>query len=410
MPSDAKPNLTPKLRFPEFRDKPGWNDGATSDIAVVLQGYGFPEKHQGRRTGELPFYKVSDISRTLDLGSHYIDEAAHYIDQQTLKELKAKTIPEGTTIFAKIGEALRLNKRVITTKPCVIDNNTAGVKAIEGKATDLFLYYLWLTVSLEDHAGGVVPAVNKSAIESIPVLYPSSPEQQKIASCLSTLDELIGAENQKLDALQSHKKGLMQQIFPREGETLPRLRFPEFQNAPEWEDKTLSDACRMQAGKFVAASDIKEQPADGLFPCYGGNGLRGYTQTYTHEGRYPLIGRQGALCGNVKLGGGKFHATEHALVATAQQGVDESWLYYVLDFLNLNRFATGQAQPGLSVDVLEKIPVAIPKEKNEQERIATCLSSLDDLITAQGDKVEALKTHKKGLMQGLFPSTAEEEA
>jgi type I restriction enzyme S subunit len=187
----------------------------------------------------------------------------------------------------------------------------------------------------------------------------------------------------------------------------PRLRFPEFRDAEGWEVKTLKDTCQMQAGKFVAASDIKEQNEGNFFPCYGGNGLRGFTATSTHEGVYPLIGRQGALCGNVKLASGKFHATEHALVATPRQKVELVWLYYVLNLLNLNRFATGQAQPGLSVDVLEKISVAIPPTLPEQQRIADCLSSLDALITAQARKVDALKSHKKGLMQQLFPRTGE---
>ena len=188
---------------------------------------------------------------------------------------------------------------------------------------------------------------------------------------------------------------------------VPKLRFPEFQDAGEWREKTLVDACKMQSGKFVAASEIKEQNANGMFPCYGGNGLRGFTATHTHHGTYPLIGRQGALCGNVKLATGRFHATEHAVVATPNQGVDLVWLYYLLDLLNLNRFATGQAQPGLSVDVLEKVPVAIPKDEREQQRIAACLSSLDELIAAQARKVNALKTHKKGLMQKLFPREGE---
>jgi type I restriction enzyme S subunit len=137
----------------------------------------------------------------------------------------------------------------------------------------------------------------------------------------------------------------------------------------------------MQAGKFVSASEIREENAEGLFPCYGGNGLRGYTSTFTHSGKYPLIGRQGALCGNVKLGLGQFHATEHAVVVTPKDGVAIDWLFYLLDFLNLNQYATGQAQPGLSVD---------------------------DLIAAQTQKLEALKTHKKGLMQQLFPSPEEQ--
>lgn len=232
----------------------------------------------------------------------------------------------------------------------------------------------------------------------------TSGEQQKIAECLSTLDELIEAESRKLNALKDHKKGLMQQLFPREGETRPRLRFPEFCNAPEWTARRLGDACSLQAGMFVRASEIKDQYEVGLYPCYGGNGLRGYTATFTHDGAFPLVGRQGALCGNVKFCTGKFHATEHALVATPKTGIDVKWLYYALDFLNLNRFATGQAQPGLSVDVLEKVHFSAPDKVDEQHRIAACLSSLDDLIAAQSEKLKALRTHKRGLMQQLFPS------
>lgn len=188
---------------------------------------------------------------------------------------------------------------------------------------------------------------------------------------------------------------------------VPKLRFPEFRDTGAWKQKVLGDACRMQAGKFVAASEIKEQNAVDLFPCYGGNGLRGFTATFTHDGTYPLIGRQGALCGNVKLATNRFHATEHAVVVSANQGIEVIWLYYLLDTLNLNRFATGQAQPGLSVDVLEKAPVKISKSVSEQQRIADCLTSLDELIAAQGRKLDALKTHKSGLMQQLFPREGE---
>ena len=187
----------------------------------------------------------------------------------------------------------------------------------------------------------------------------------------------------------------------------PKLRFPEFRDAAGWEEQTLSFACQMQAGKFVSASEIKEQNAQGLYPCFGGNGLRGYTATFTHSGKYSLIGRQGALCGNVKIGFGQFHATEHAVVVTPKNGIKGDWLFYLLDLLNLNRFATGQAQPGLSVDVLQKLPIAIPNQEPEQQKIAECLSSVDELIAAQARKLDALKTHKKGLMQQLFPREGE---
>lgn len=187
----------------------------------------------------------------------------------------------------------------------------------------------------------------------------------------------------------------------------PELRFPEFRDGQAWEAKTLKSVCEMQAGRFVQASEIREKSKPGLYPCYGGNGLRGYTETFTHSGKYPLIGRQGALCGNVKLADGQFHATEHALVATPRDRIDVDWLFHALERMNLNQYATGQAQPGLSVDVLERVAICLPHCEQEQQRIAECLSSLDELIGAAGQKIDALKIHRNWLTRQLFPSKDE---
>ena len=188
---------------------------------------------------------------------------------------------------------------------------------------------------------------------------------------------------------------------------MPELRFPEFEEGGAWQGSTLGDICDLRAGKFVAASDIAEAPGSDLFPCYGGNGLRGHTRSFTHDGKYSLIGRQGALCGNVRLFEGKFHATEHAVVATPKNGVGTDWLFYALGLLELNQYAIGQAQPGLSVQVLEKISIPVPTDPVEQQKVADCLTSLDEVIAAQGRKVEALKTYKRGLMRQLFPREGE---
>ncbi|MYH56683.1 MAG: restriction endonuclease subunit S [Boseongicola sp. SB0675_bin_26] len=205
----------PRLRFPEFRDSSGWKTGRCRDIANVLPGYGFPDRFQGNKMGQFPFYKVSDISRTIEERKNVISEARNYIESDVLDEIRGKPVPAGTIIFAKIGEAIRSNRRVITTKPAVIDNNTAGVKAIEIKCSDEFLFYLWSNVSLIDHAGGVVPAVSKSALENVPLCYPNDPEEQhRIADCLGPLDDLIEAEGRMLDVLRHYKQGLMQQLFP----------------------------------------------------------------------------------------------------------------------------------------------------------------------------------------------------
>lgn len=212
----APGETTPHLRFPKFREVGPWETKPLSEIADVLQGYGFPEKHQGKTSGKYPFYKVSDISNALASGSFFIEHSANYVDDLDLKALKAKTVPKGTTIFAKIGEAIRSNKRALTTKECVIDNNTAGVSAKEGQANGMFLFYLFSMVNLIDHSGGVVPAVNKTAIESMPLTCPDLSEQRRIADCLSSLDDLIREKEKLVVGLEDHKRGLMQRLLPGE--------------------------------------------------------------------------------------------------------------------------------------------------------------------------------------------------
>ncbi len=158
----------------------------------------------------------------------------------------------------------------------------------------------------------------------------------------------------------------------------------------------------MQAGKFVSASEINENLNADFFPCYGGNGLRGYIKSFNHDGKFALIGRQGALCGNVTLANGKFHATEHAVVATANIDMDTAWMFYLLMYLNLNQYATGMAQPGLSVQNLERIEATVPKTVQEQQKISSFLSLIDNRIQTQSKIIEGLKVLKGALSRKLF--------
>ncbi len=186
----------------------------------------------------------------------------------------------------------------------------------------------------------------------------------------------------------------------RKNPNVPNLRFPEFQG--EWEEKKLGGVCRMQAGKFINASEIFDKQNDNLFPCYGGNGLRGYAESFNHNGIYPLIGRQGALCGNVTLAKGKFYATEHAIVVKPEKNNDTICMFYLLSSLNLNQYATGQAQPGLSVQNLEKIEILLPEVKAEQIKIGTFLSLIDERIKTQIKIIEDLKLLKSTLSKRLL--------
>ncbi len=136
----------------------------------------------------------------------------------------------------------------------------------------------------------------------------------------------------------------------------------------------------MQAGKNIQASELKEYSSESPYPCYGGNGIRGYLPKYSHEGFYPIVGRQGALCGNINMASGKFYATEHAVVVDYFSNTEPLLCRYFLEVLNLNQYATATAQPGLSVAKIEEVPIPLPPIQ-EQTRIIKAVENLFERIT-----------------------------
>lgn len=143
--------------------------------------------------------------------------------------------------------------------------------------------------------------------------------------------------------------------------------------------KSLGEVVKMQAGKNIKASQIHPSQTDeNLYPCFGGNGIRGYVNNLSHQGEYVIIGRQGALCGNVQRVKGNFYATEHAVVVTVSDLIDVDWAYHMLSFMNLNQYASKSAQPGLAVGKLEQLEIPVPN-LSEQKRVAKILDKLDTI-------------------------------
>ncbi|TXH68883.1 MAG: restriction endonuclease subunit S [Thiothrix sp.] len=379
--------FVPKLRFRGFEKIADWQILPLGDVAENLDNRRIPITESDRVKGKIPYYGASGI---IDYVKEFIFDEEVLCISEDGANLVARTLPIAFSVSGKSWI-----------------NNHAHVLRFKQRSTQALLENYLNSIKLDDFLTGMAqPKLNRAMLDIIPVPLPKNiEEQQKIADCLSSLDDLVTAHTQKLETLKTYKKGLMQQLFPAEGEIVPKLRFEGFEG--DWEETNLKAVSQMQAGKFVSASDIYELKDDNKYPCYGGNGLRGYTETYTHQGKYPLIGRQGALCGNITLANGKFHATEHAITVKPKDKNSIDWLFYTLLKLNLNQYATGQAQPGLSVEVLEKVSLKKPKSIEEQQKVADCLSSVDNLITTQAQKIENLKLHKKGLMQQLFPSNEE---
>lgn len=395
MIEDNSNTRTPIIRFQGFNGE--WEKKKIGDIAIVLQGYGFPEKYQDQKYGDLPFCKVGDISSAVDRGEMVINKADNFVDYSLLPVLHAQPIPVGSTIFAKIGEAIRSNKRIRTGVPCLIDNNAAAVKS-KGEISDTFLFYLMSKVNLADYSGGIVPSVNKSTIEAIDVLVPSSrDEQQKIAECLEAIDQMISAQNQKVESLKAHKKGLMQQLFPQPGATTPVLRFPGF--AGDWQEKSFDVICH------TITPPLKLQSSQ-----------------YSSSGKFPIVDQsQTLICGWTNDSSGLLRNTPYIIFGDHTcvlkyidfpfiQGADGVKILgsnkkdnskFIYQLLLSNPVKQDGYKRHFS-DLKEKI-FLLPPTLEEQTKIAECLSSIDEIISVEESKVAFLKAHKKGLMQQLFP-------
>lgn len=208
-------------------------------------------------------------------------------------------------------------------------------------------------------------------------LVPQDPNDEPA----SVLLERIKAEKERLikeGKIKRSKKSAKTSDTPHYGNVLPK----------GWRLSTLGEVFTLQAGKNITAKDIKDAVTESHpYKCYGGNGVRGFVALYNREGDFPIIGRQGALCGNINIAKGKFYATEHAVVVESYCDVDLMWAYYILTTLNLNQYATATAQPGLSVAVINDVCIPIPPRK-EQERISKEIEHWFDLI----DQIEQGKS------------------
>ena len=179
--------------------------------------------------------------------------------------------------------------------------------------------------------------------------------------------------------------------------SIPKLRFPEFTD--EWEQRKLGEVTiEFKSGVSLRADEIEH---NGAYPVYGGNGLRGYTSTYNHDGEFALIGRQGALCGNMNYSVGKAYFTEHAVVVQANENNDTRFIYYLLDTMQLGQYSDQSAQPGLAVNKLIKLENVFP-DKTEQVKISTYFSTLDHLITLHQRKCYCLKKLRDGIIQKIL--------
>ena len=407
---DGKPALMPKLRFPEFRKVAGWKESLIGDflsesrlpgnkgnvakkITVKLWGNGVFEKNEAiqgsintqyfrRKSGQFIYSKLDFLNQAFGIIPPSLDNFESTVD------LPCFDFADGlNSVFL-----LEYVKR-------------RGFYERLGETAD---------------GSRKARRIHAETFLSFPIVLPTLPEQQKIAECLSSVDELIVAQGRKVDSLKTHKKGLMQQLFPREGETRPRLRFPEFQNAGDWEIRELAD--------FLTERSQYPEEKVPLFSLTIEDGVTPKTERYERAflvnnevDAYKLVLPNDFAFNpmNLRFGAiGRHSGSENVAVSkyynifSCDSTVDSRFceIYFRSDGMVAfyDKMAIGSLIEKRRVHFAAflKFIIRFPRLP-EQQRIADCLTTLDDLIAAQTQNLDALKTHKKGLMQQLFPSMEE---
>lgn len=406
---NQKGGLKPKLRFPEYRDAGDWKEKLLKAVCKVNpSNMGLPESF---------FY--------IDLGS--VEDGklitANRISRDGAPSRAQRLLKKGDVLFQTV-RPYQKNNLLFN-----IDGNdfvaSTGYAQLRANGPETFLYQIvhtdnFVTKVIAKCTGSSYPAINSSDLAEIPLLVPGLPEQQKIADCLSSTDALIAAEADKLEALKDHKKGLMQQLFPAPGETTPHLRFPEFQGAADWKERPLGEIASYQNGKAYESHIVEE----GRYIVVNARFIstEGGVKKWSNN---PLLiaeaddilmvlsdlpnGRALAKCYRVR--DDNKYAVNQRIARLTPHAVRSDFLLPVLNrHPNLLSFNDGMNQTHLSKGDVLTCPILLPTSEEEQAAIADCLGSVDALIAAHVNSISALKAHKSGLMQQLFPIPAKASA
>jgi type I restriction enzyme S subunit len=425
----------PELRFPEFVNDGEWVEMQLGDSLLRNPEYGI-NAPAVPFSNKLPTYlRITDISED---GRFLLNEKVSVAREVT----EDNYLSDGDIVLARTGASVGKSYKYRNEDGrLVFAGFLIRLKPDSNKLNSDFLFQFlttnqyWKWVSFISARSGQ-PGINATEYSSLPVCLPKPKEQQKIASCLSSLDEVIAAHSQKLELLKDHKKGLMQNLFPHPSTSsgggsvaepveakVPKYRFKEFENDGEWVEKKLGDIGNITSGGTPNRSTSEYW--NGNIPWISTtlidfNIINKANEYITETGLqnssakiFPKNTILMAMYGQGKTRGkvailGIDAATNQACAAimlNIKHNTEFVFQYLSANYDEIRRMSNSGGQENLSGGLIEIIPISIPKNLKEQQKIASCLSSLDALIAAQAAKIEQLKLHKKGLMQGLFPKT-----
>ncbi|WPD77423.1 restriction endonuclease subunit S [Dickeya fangzhongdai] len=412
--SKQKKDLVPELRFPEFEKEPNWPCVRLNAVAKRSTSKNKGEKITRVLTNsavdgvvDQRDYFDKDIAVKGNLESYYIVDKGDYVYNPRI----SSTAPVGPISKNKVG------KGVMSPLYTVFRFNS--------KKNDFFEQFFksskwcgYLQTVSNSGARHDRMSITSSEFMAMPVPNPCELEQQKIADCLASIDELITLHTQKLDALKAHKKGFMQQLFPAEGETVPKLRFPEFRGKCEWVKKPLERVIEIASGQVdptkspycdmphIGGENI-ESDSGKILNVSTAKDLNLISGKYVFDESYILYSKIRPALNKVARPNFKgICSADIYPIRSVTDGLLQSFLFYMLlskEFLDYAKKHSDRGKiPKVNREALMAYIASLPAP-DEQYRIAEFLCSIDDLLASQARKVEALRAHKNGLMQKLFP-------
>ncbi len=401
MSNDKK--LTPQLRFKEFKNSGEWEEKKLGDISSIVK-----EKLGKNNYTLLSITAGHGLVSQLEkfgkeiAGSSYENYIVIHKNDFAYNKSATKDYQSGYVALLQTYDVAAVPNSIFL---CFrVDETILNVFFLE----QLFKFnyhdkYLRKLIQIGARAHGSLNISNKDFF-SMPIPIPPLKEQQKIADFLSSVDELIMLEKIKLEKLKEYKKGLLQNLFPKENQKVPDLRFSDFKNSGDWEEKKLGD--------IVDILDNLRQPiakykrVQGRYPYYGANGIMDYINNYIFDGTYLLIGEDGSVINKnnspvMHIATGKFWVNNHTHVVQEKNKLyNLFFIYYTLHNADIEGFVKG-IPPKLNQENLRQLSV-MTTNIEEQRKIANFMLLVDELIIEQIKTIEMLQEYKKGLLQQVF--------
>ena len=373
----------PKLRFPEFEGE--WEKKILNDTCTIVGG-GTPDSGKEEFwNGHIQWFTPTEIKMD------YVSKSERTITELGLKKSSARLLPDGTILLtsrATIGEvAIALNE-------CTTNQGFQSI--IVNKSYNNLFIFNWIKNNRYQFVrranGSTFLEISKSEIGKIPICAPTLPEQQKIASFFTAIDQKISQLKRKKTLLEQYKKGVMQKIFSQ------GIRFKDDngQEFPKWEKKKLKDVAEIKYGKDQKGIACE----NGQYPIFGTGGVMGRTNEFLSDKPSVLIGRKGTIDKPLFIDT-PFWTVDTLFYTNLLSNVNAKWLYYNLTKVNWYKYNEASGVPSLSTSTINKIPIDLPS-LGEQTRIANFLSAIDDKINHTEKQIEKAEVWKKGLMQQMF--------